>query len=213
MTLQKITDAEFRKFGQVVEGYDFSGIVDALKAKTPLPAGGVVYVPGEKALESQPVYEELKNRYYGGLPIQIGYCNGHNTKLNALEYHRDSEVNITAGDIILLLALQSDIDTASWSIDASKVHAFFVPAGTAVELYATTLHYAPAAKGNAGFQVAVVLPLGTNGPKPAIKPQNAEDKLLFAANKWLIAHADAKSEIANGAHVGIRGVNPDISAL
>jgi hypothetical protein len=39
---------------------------------------------------------------------------------------------------------------------------------------------------------------------------NAEDPLLRARNKWLIAHADA-SEAGDGAFVGLDGVNIDIA--
>ena len=62
--------------------------------------------------------------------------------LNALEYHRSSEANVAATDVILLLGQQSDI-TDDFKYDTAQLEAFFVPAGTAVELYATTLHYTP----------------------------------------------------------------------
>ena len=91
---------------------------------------------------------------------------------------------------------------------------FRAPAGTAVELYATTLHYAPpcdSAKG-AGFRVAVVLPRGTNTEKPDGTGALHEDKLLWARNKWLIAHPDT-NEAKQGAFVGLEGENPDIAPL
>ena len=40
------------------------------------------------------MYAELQKKGYGELPIQIGYCNGKNYKLNALEYHRSSEIDV-----------------------------------------------------------------------------------------------------------------------
>ena len=55
----------------------------------------------------------------------------------------------------------------------------------------------------------VALPRGTNGPKPEIEPLNDEDKLLWACNKWLLAHAES-SEAAQGAVVALKGVNIDI---
>ena len=81
------------------------------------------------------------NRAYGGMPIQIGMCWGYNTKLNCLEYHRDSEVNVGETDFVLLLAKEDEIEDGM--LDTAKVKAFRVPAGTAVEVYGTTLHYAP----------------------------------------------------------------------
>ena len=80
---------------------------------------------------------------YGGMPVQFGWCNGHNTKLNCLEYHRDSEFNLGTEDFILLLAREDDIEGGK--LDTGKVKAFRVPAGVLVEVYATTLHYGPPA--------------------------------------------------------------------
>jgi hypothetical protein len=170
-------------------------------------------VPGEPLLEELPVAKALSGNYYGGMSIQIGYCNGHGTILNALEYHRDAELNITVDDVILLLAKQSEIDPAGWSLDTKKVRAFLVPGGTAVELYATTLHYAPSSADEKGFQVAVVLPKGTNLSKPKITQKNGEDRLLAAANKWLLVHPDAEGLVKSGAWAGLKGVNPDARKL
>jgi predicted NAD/FAD-dependent oxidoreductase len=82
-----------------------------------------------------------------------------------------------------------------------------------VEVYATTLHYAPcSAKKGQGFKVVIVLPKGTNLAKPDITVKNPEDEILWAANKWLLAHADS-AEAAQGAKVLIKGKNPDIADL
>ena len=145
------------------------------------------------------------------MPIQVGCCNGNNTKLNCLEYHRDSELNIGADDFILLLALESDI--VDGKLDTAKVKAFKAEKGQVIEVYATSLHYAPCnAAADAGFRVVIVLPKGTNLDKPQIECKNLEDTWLFAANKWLLAHPDA-SEAQNGAYVGLTGENIDIAAL
>ena len=37
----------------------------------------------------------------------------YNTRLNCLEYHRDSEVNVGARDFILLLGKQDEIENLS----------------------------------------------------------------------------------------------------
>ena len=91
------------------------------------------------------------------------------------------------------------------------MQAFLAPAGELVEVYATTLHYAPcSAKAGAGFRVLVVLPKGTNGPKPEITSLNQEDKMLWACNKWLLAHPET-NEAAQGAYTGLLGENIDIA--
>lgn len=129
---------------------------------TPVP-DGVVYEPSVEVLEKLPVKTEIQNVVYGEMPIQIGYCNGHNQLLNALEYHRDSEINVAATDAVLMLGSLQDVE-ADFTYDTAKVEAFLVPAGTAVEVYATTLHYAPCDEDGTGFQVAIILPKGTNYP-------------------------------------------------
>ena len=209
MKIESVFDASFRQYGKVVKGLHLDELLTAL-SKTEKPTDGVIYVPGDDSLENTPAKKELEDNVYGGMPIQIGFCNGTNTKLNCVEYHRDSEINIPCEDMILLLGKQTDI-TPDYHLDTATIRAFLVPAGTAVEVYATTLHYAPCeAKKGAGFRVAVVLPKGTNTDKPEIAALNAEDPLLRARNKLLIAHADA-SEAGDGAFVGLDGVNIDIA--
>ena len=211
MKIQSVFDKEFATYGKVVEGYDFSSLLSTLEANSEKPSDSVIYVPSVDILESEPVFAELSSNCYGGMPIQVGYCNGTNTKLNCFEYHRDSEVDIAADDVVLLVARQQDI--INGQIDSSNTEAFLCPKGTAVELYATTLHYAPcSAKKGEGFRVIIVLPKGTNEAKPDITIKNDENKLLWALNKWLVAHKDT-SEAKDGAHVGITGDNVDIIDL
>ena len=202
MKIIPVTDPEFSKYGKVITDIDFSELCQVLKDKTPLPEG-VEYVTFCEALEALPVMEELSVKAYGEMPIQIGYCNGHNKLLNALEYHRDSEINIAATDAVLMLGKQEDI-TPDMTYDTSKVVAFLVPAGTAVEVYATTLHYAPCSAGEDGFRCVVVLPKDTNLELNFTPGKDGEDKLITARNKWLIAHEDAKIE---GAFNGLKGEN------
>ena len=82
-----------------------------------------------------------------------------------------------------------------------------VPAGTAIEVYATTLHYAPCHVNESGFQCVVVLPKGTNTELTFEKAAEGEDKLLTAKNKWLIGHEEAAIE---GAFNGLKGENVGI---
>lgn len=140
MTIQSVFDPSFSKYGQVLTGYDLTGLLDTLERVTPVPEG-TEYFPEQSELMALPVCGELSDRAYGGMPIQIGWCNGHNTKLNCLEYHRDSELNVGVQDFILLLAKREEM--ADGRLDTGKVEAFLCPAGTLVEVYATTLHYAP----------------------------------------------------------------------
>lgn len=210
MKIYSVLDKEFAPYGKVLEGYDTTALLKALDEKTPLPEG-VDYVMSCADLEYTDAFGALQNNAYGGMPIQLGYCNGHNTKLNCLEYHRDSELNIGSTDFILLLAKADDI--VDGKLDTSKVMAFKAEKGQVVEVYETSLHYAPcSAKKGEGFKVVIVLPKGTNGAVPALTAINEEDKWLTACNKWLLAHAES-SEAQNGAYVGLVGENPDIADL
>jgi hypothetical protein len=207
--MYSVFDKEFTPYGKVVEGYDFSDLLKTLEATTEKPSGRVIYTASDPALESLPIFASLQDRLFGGLPIQIGYCNGMNTKLNCLEYHRGSEVCIAADGIILILAKLQDVEDGK--LDASKSELFSVPKGTGVLCYETTMHYAPA-KPDSPFRTIIVLPRLTNTEKPAACPGNAEDKMLFARNKWLIAHPDAP-EAKHGAYVGLTGANIDVARL
>lgn len=206
MEIKKITDAAFRKYGRVVKGVDFTELVEALK-KTP-DYEGVAYEPSVPELEATVAMKELQKVTYGELPIQIGYCNGVNYKLNAVEYHRSSEINVAATDAVLILGMQQDI-TDEYTYETAKMEAFLVPAGTAVEVYATTLHYAPCSAGadNQQFKVGIVLPKGTNYPLEGAHA-GYEDALITATNKWLIGHAEGG--LPEGAHIGLIGKNLDI---
>lgn len=201
MEIKPITDASFQKYGVIHPELCTARLLKEME-HTPLP-NEVLYVPSVESLEVLQDARDIQERGFGGLPIQIGYCNGNNHKLNALEYHRSSELDIAVTDLILLLGSQQDIEEG-YRYDTAKVEAFLLPAGTAAELYATTLHYAPLNADEGGFRCVIVLPKGTNEPLAFTPPAADEASLLTAANKWLIAHKDAG---ISGAHIGLYGEN------
>ena len=211
MTIYPVTSPEFARYGRVISGYEgeCAAITGALNAHTPLPEA-TGYVPEEPALQQLPQAQALGRALYGGMPVQFGWCNGHNTRLNCLEYHRDSEFNLGTEDFILLLAKQEEIENGQ--LDTARVKAFRVPAGVLVEVYATTLHYAPCHTDPAkGFRVMVALPKGTNTDKPELPVQGGDDAWLWACNKWLLAHPDS-DEARQGAAAALVGENIDIAA-
>ncbi len=201
MVVKKVTDPAFRKYGRILKDTDVTELIEKMQ-ETPLP-DGVVYEPSVAMLEALPVFGEFQKKVYGEMPVQIGYCNGHNKLLNAVEYHRSSEINVAATDMILMLGWQQDVKD-DFTYETSMMEAFLVPKGIAVEIYATTLHYAPCGVDGAGFRVTVVLPRETNFPLQE-KHSEGEDKLLAARNKWLIAHKDGGC--GDNAFVGLIGEN------
>ena len=211
MQIYSVFDPEFKPYGQVVTGMDdtVAELLDVLKDAPQGP--GVDYVPEYAPLQELPACVEISEHCYGGMPVQLGWCNGYNTKLNCLEYHRDSEFNLGTEDFILLLGLQGDI--VDGVLDTATIKAFKAPAGTLIEVFATALHYAPChCDPEKGFRVMVALPMGTNTDKPNISVKSPEDKLLWARNKWLLAHPES-GEAKQGAHIGLSGVNIDIKNL
>ena len=207
MKIYSVYTDEFKPYGKILQNYDTQPLISAMRT-IPMPESGTAYEPSIDALEACGIFDEMRDRAYGGMPIQIGMCWGYNTKLNCLEYHRDSEINVGEQDFVLLLAKEDEIEDGKF--DTAKVKAFRVPAGAVVEVYGTTLHYAPCQLTADGFRVAVVLPKGTNEAKPVFTAGNEEDTWLTARNKWLLAHPES-NEAKSGAHIGLTGKNIDIS--
>lgn len=203
MKIYNVNDPEFKEYGCVLDGYDFTELFAALKT-TAIPDDGIDYVASVKTFEECPVAKKMEIRGFGGYPVQLGYVSGKNRTMNCLEYHKSSEYNIAMDDIVLVLGKEQEI--VDGIFDSSLCKAFYVPAGVGVELYSTTLHYAPFNVNDEGYRVICVLPKGTNAPKIDFEAQNAEDKMCLGVNKWLMAHKDA-NEAKDGAYVGITGEN------
>lgn len=200
-----IEDSKFKPYGKAVNEYDFSELETYMDSLT-IPQDQNVYVASVTAMENTIIKSQLQEGFYGDMPIQIGYCNGPNSTLNGLEYHKSSEINIAITDMVLLLGKVQDVEDNFFN--SNDVIAFFIPKGTAVELYSTTLHFAPCKVNNEGFKTIVILPKGTNDPLLSnIQKRTKEDELLFMKNKWLIAHPEREQLINKGAHPGIKGEN------
>jgi hypothetical protein len=198
-------DPAFKKFGTIVDGYDYSELLPYIENKTAMPDSGNSYVADLPETHSMAVFSRLRDGFFGAMPIQLGFSNGHNDQLNALEYHKSSELLIAATDCVLLLASLQDIEDGK--LDSRKIRAFYVAKGQAVELYAPTLHFAPCAVSTEGYKTAVVLPKGTNTP---LQAKSKTEPMLRMSNKWLIAHPDCERFASSGAYLGIRGENIQI---
>ncbi len=205
MEIKSVKDPSFRAYGKVVENVDFTELCERLLKNVEV-TDAVAYEPSVEALEAVSNFEDIKTKLFGGLPMEIGYCAGHNHLLNGLEYHYSSEINVAATDAILILGKRQDI-TDDLTYDTALTEIFFVPAGTAVELYATTLHYAPCgADGVEGFNVGVILPAGTNWALD--EAEKGQSPMLAAKNKWLLMHPEGNPD--PGAHIGLIGENVSV---
>ena len=198
----------FKTYGRVVTGYDFSELVDYMEKETPIPAQGNIYVASVKEMEEMPEAAKVQNLIYGGMDIEIGYCNGRNTTYNGFEYHKGSEINVAVTDFMLCLGHVWDIRDNTY--DVEDVQVFFVPKGTAIEMYQTTLHLSPCRVTDEGFKGIVILPRGTNTPLEKMAPADQEGALLLQKNKWVIAHPEREPLMKQGAVGGVKGPNKEL---
>ena len=211
LKLYTITDHRFRSYGRVMQDVDVSEIIEKMQ-DTPIPDTGNVYVPSWPPLEAAVSAAKLATGF-GGDDVQIGYCNGMNSFLRGLEYHKSSEVNVAVTDLVLLLGHHSDIRQNRYHADL--VEAFYIPGGTVFEVDAGTLHYGPCKVWSTGFKCVVALPRGTNLPLsgPVSKREGAESQLMFRRNKWLLVHPSTEEQVRDGAYPGIDGPNVEVKYL
>ena len=221
MNSVRILDAhseEFKSYGRVIEGYGADALIEYLKGFTQIPEQGNVYVASVPEMEALPVVRELQEAVFGGMPVQCGYCNGKNSTYNGFEYHKGSEINVAATDLMLVLGHSWDIsDDLTYSVDQAQP--FFVEKGTVLEMYGTTMHLSPLRTADSGFKCAVILPRGTNTPPSAEEKAAAEaaaergDKearLLLQRGKWVISHPDREPLMKQGAWPGVTGENREL---
>ena len=86
--IYSVEDAEFSSFGRIIKGYDFEELETYMNLTSQIPEDGNVYVASVEEMESEPVAEQIAASFYGGMPIQIGYCNGrirHTMALNIIK--------------------------------------------------------------------------------------------------------------------------------
>lgn len=208
LPMHHVSDSQFALYGRVLAGYDFSLWLRYLDTQTIIPPQGNIYLPGEAGMEALPPFAEVRDTLFAGMPIQAGYCNGNSSLLNGLEYHKSIEVIVAQTDLVLQLADYGRMK--DFTMDVSNVEAFFVPAGTALELKPTALHLAPSRVSDAGFKAAIVLPLGTNTDLPTdvkIQKNDPESRLLFRKGKWMLAHPENPVPISKGAVAALIGPN------
>lgn len=204
MKIYRVTDKEFLPFGNVLDIDTKEILTEAEKVQ--MPAEGSVYVASREEFEKLPIMNIAKNEVLGGMPTQLGFCWGYNDTLNALEWHKCSEINIATTDLILLVGDVRDIEKDN-RYNSDKVKAFKVLKGEAIEIYATTLHFCPIQTSKDGFGCVVGLLKGTNTELDFIP----EDKCIFRKNKWIIAHEENAKLLEKEVVGGIYGVNHKIS--
>lgn len=204
LSFYDVFSEEFSEYGRVIERLDASALMTEAK-QIPYPENGSSYLPSVASLEATDVAKKIKESVFGTLDTQIGYCFGHNDTLGATEWHFSSELNVAVTPLVLILGKRSDIKNGT--IDSGDMKAFYVPEGTVIEVYATTLHFCPCQVSDRGFGCIVGLPTGTNTPLDA----PVDDPILFRKNKWILAHEENAALIEKGVLAGIFGENYKIN--
>ncbi len=203
LPIYSVTDPEFRRYGRVLRG-DTAELAKALDSCA-IPGKGNCYEASVPALEAVELMKDMKRIVFGGMPIEAGYCNGRGDTMNAMEYHKCSEVNFSTTGAVLLLALPEQLDEGR--LDSADVVGFYLPADVLVEVFPLVLHFAPCRIAEGGFRCLVILEKGTNEALPSVNTAaDGEEKLLWMRNKWLTCHPDSPQK-ESGAFVGISGEN------
>ena len=203
LKLYSVLDPEFRRYGRVLNAE--TGELAAAMAAMEIPEEGNCYKASVPALEAVPLMKSLRRMVFGEMEIQAGYCNGRGCKLNAMEYHKCSEINFSTTGLVLLLALPEQLDDGR--LDSADVAGFYLPAGALVEIFPLVMHFAPCRISESGFNCLVVLEKGTNEVLPVVDTSaSGEEKLLWMRNKWMTCHPDSPQK-EKGAFVGISGEN------
>ena len=209
-----INSDKFKTYGRIIKGLDVSELVDYMNKYTNIPESGNIYIPSNKALEALEVKKDIEEVIYGGMPIQIGYCNGRNSTYNGFEYHKGSEINIAVSDFMLVLSHIWNIKDNTIRKEDAEV--FYIPKGTILEMYQTTLHLSPCKTHDEGFRCIVILPRGTNTALTLNEKDrrnkciDEESILLLQRNKWVLAHPERKPLIDQGAHPGFISENKEL---
>lgn len=211
ISIYELDEARFARYGRVLNGYDTESLIALADSTTVIDSEKNAYVASVTEFEAEPVVKNIADFVFGGLSVQAGYCNGPNSKLNALEYHKTPEVFIAVTDCVQMLGRLEDV-SGYRSYESSKIEAFFFPAGCVVECYPNTLHFSPCKTEASGFKSIIILPKGTNTPLEMSTENSAdiEARLLFMKNKWLLAHPERTPLIERGAWPGLSGKNIEI---
>ncbi len=203
LPVYSVFDPEFGRYGRVLEG-STEELAAALEL-TQIPDDGNCYVASDANLEKVALIRDYERTVFGTMPVQAGYCNGRGFTMNAMEYHKCSEVNFSTTGAVLLLALPEHLKDGK--LDSADVVAFYLPVGVAVEVLPLVLHFAPCRVSENGFRCLVILEKGTNEALDTVNTAaSGEEKLLWMRNKWLTCHPDSP-QAKEGSYIGIFGEN------
>ena len=210
LNIESIFQDSFIKYGSILDLKCKDNLITKLEKDTTIPETGNIYKPFVREWEEKEIKSELSHLYDEA--IEIGYCNGQNTKLNALEWHNCNEVNVYGTDVVLFLAKLDDLSD-DYNLESSKIKTFFVPKNTSILLFNDTLHFSPCKVDKGGFKAIIILSDATNTELEAsdiayINKSNKNlDSLILKKNKFIICHREAANLIQQNVKANINGIN------
>ncbi|EAE1273829.1 DUF4867 family protein [Listeria seeligeri] len=194
--IKSINDFSFRTYGRIIEENIQDVLVYVTKNFLPLELGNA-YSPSLSTVEQFESIQRLSHRVYGHLDVMGGVVTGYNQVLNGIEYHQGSETIIAASDCIMVVGHLWDMKNDTF--DSALCECFYIPQGTIVECYSTTLHYTPICVSDAGFTTICLLLNGTGDML------NKKMGILKKRNKWFIAHSENIEKVQAGDFQGLTG--------
>lgn len=189
ITVIHVNDPEFKAFGTVLKN-DLSAYLEYMEKNMPIPEQRVDYTAkdaGLMTLEKELHY--LETEVYGQMPVEVGFCTGHNQIMDGMEWHYGCEVNVAVTDMVLFLAEYSSLERledGKVHLDSKLVKAVYVPKGYAIALNPLVLHFTPIQVQEEGFSTVVALPAHTN----EALLEKTTDLYLKARNSWIIYHKE-----------------------
>lgn len=209
LKILSVHSSAFNRYGKILNPDGFIDVFKYLENETKVPEFENYYIAHDPKLQTSIKDVIAISNVFGNMPVEYGYVNGNNSKLNALEYHKSSEINVAITPLILMLGRVEDISNHEYS--SRKVEIFYIPEHTVIEIYPQTLHFSPCKVNDSGFKCGVILPYGTNMEFINSKNMiNDEDHLLFKTNKWILVHEEHQKFTALGAHAGLKDENIEI---
>lgn len=194
--IKSINNQNFQTFGKIIDE-DVSDVIAYVSTNVHPPKLGNYYEPSVPAVEQFSSIQNISQKVYGYMEVMAGVVSGHNHVLNGIEYHQGSETIIAVTDYILIVGHIWNMKENVY--DSSLCEIFYVPKGTIVECYSTTLHYTPICVSDEGFLTICLLLRGTGD---VIEKREG---ILKKKNKWFIAHRENKEKIESGDFPGLVG--------
>ena len=196
LSLKSIDDPIFKSYGQIIKE-DATQLVSFASNYIQPPESGNMYIASDPTIESFDIIHLLQQNVYGYMEIEAGWVCGDNQELNGIEYHQGSETIIAVTDFILIVGHRWDMENNTY--DLSLTESFFVPSGTIVECYSTTLHYTPCRVNDEVFKTICILLKGTG---VILEKSNG---ILKKKNKWFMTHPRQLVKVKAGDYPGCLG--------